>query len=45
VTLSGPATVSGNKLTGHGWTVELKPGWSAAPGGRPGDIVIKGSSA
>ena len=42
VTLAGPATVSGNKLTGDGWTLELKPGWSAATGARQGDIVIKG---
>jgi hypothetical protein len=45
VTLSGPLTVSGNKLTGDGWTVELKPGWSAAAGARRGDIVIKGPAA
>jgi hypothetical protein len=45
VTLSGPSTVSGNKLTGDGWTVELKPGWSATPGARPGDIVIKRPTA
>jgi hypothetical protein len=45
VALSGPATISANKLTGDGWTVELKQGWSAAPGARPGDIVIKGPAA
>jgi hypothetical protein len=45
VTLSGPAAITGSRLTGDGWTVELKPGWSAAAGARPGDIVIKAPAA
>jgi hypothetical protein len=45
VTLAGPATILGNELTGDGWTVELKPGWSAVAGTRPGDLVIKGPPA
>lgn len=45
VTLGGPATISGNKLTGDGWSIELNPGWSAAAGARQGDIVINRPAA
>ncbi|HEX5181989.1 MAG TPA: hypothetical protein VFW19_02435 [Allosphingosinicella sp.] len=42
VTLGGPATAEGGTIKGDGWTIALKPGWSAAPGPRPGDLVLKG---
>jgi hypothetical protein len=42
VTLGGPATASGSTIRGDGWTIELKPGWTAAPGPRPGDLALKG---
>lgn len=42
VTLSGPATASGSTIKGDGWTIALKPGWTAAPGARPGDLELKG---
>lgn len=41
VTVAGPATISGNKLTGDGWTIDLNRGWSVAAGARQGDIIIK----
>jgi hypothetical protein len=45
VTVAGPATASGSILKGDGWTMELKPGWTAAPGARPGDLVVRGPAA
>lgn len=42
VTLSGPATASGSMIKGDGWTIALNPGWTAAPGPRPGDLALKG---
>src|SRR5581483_9381751 len=42
VTLSGPATTSGGTIKGDGWMIALKPGWTAAPGPRPGDLTLKG---
>lgn len=42
VTLAGPATLSGNRLSGDGWTIDLKPGWRPAGAMRPGDVVLAG---
>ncbi len=35
-----PPDVSGNHISGRGWTLELKPGWTLKPGSRPGDLVL-----
>lgn len=45
VTLAGPATASGSTIRGEGWMIQLKPGWRAAPGARPGDLVVEGPAA
>jgi len=31
----------GTPIAGDGWTLELKPGWTAEPGPRPGDYVVR----
>jgi hypothetical protein len=36
-----PADASKLPLAGNGWTLELKPGWEAVPGGRAGDFVVR----
>jgi len=38
-----PAPPDGQKrpLKGEGWTLELTPGWTLAPGPRPGDFTLK----
>jgi hypothetical protein len=37
----GPAKVDGRVLSGPGWSAELAQGYSAVPGQRPGDILIR----
>ncbi|MEO8440268.1 MAG: hypothetical protein ABI540_08615 [Spartobacteria bacterium] len=41
VALPGPATVASESITGEGWKLELKPGWSADPGPRKGDLQLR----
>ncbi|KZC18534.1 hypothetical protein RHOFW104R3_35870 [Rhodanobacter denitrificans] len=35
-----PMTIKGPRLAGKGWTIELAPGWSAAPATKPGSYVL-----
>lgn len=35
-----PMTVNGPHLEGKGWTIDLAPGWSAAPAAKPGNYVL-----
>jgi hypothetical protein len=39
--MPAPADASNLPLAGKGWTLELKPGWEAVPGGRAGDFVLR----
>jgi hypothetical protein len=41
VTVPAPSDVSARTLGGEGWTLELKDGWSLAPGARRGDFVVR----
>jgi hypothetical protein len=36
-----PANAQERPLKGEGWTLELTPGWTLAPGPRPGDFALK----
>lgn len=38
--VSAPASTKGPHLEGQGWSIDLAPGWSAAPGTRPGSYVL-----
>jgi hypothetical protein len=38
VTVSAPADAA--TLSGKGWTLELKPGWTIVPGKKPGDFTV-----
>ena len=40
VRVSAPEDLDGRPLRGRGWTLELNPGWTVAPGGRDGDLMI-----
>ncbi len=40
LTVPAPTTVTGNTITGEGWTIALEEGWSAHPGPRPGDYRV-----
>jgi hypothetical protein len=40
VRVSAPEDLDGRPLRGRGWTLELNPGWTVAPGGRVGDLMI-----
>lgn len=35
-----PAKVDGSRVSGDGWTLELKAGWKIVPGSRPGDYTL-----
>jgi hypothetical protein len=35
-----PASTSGTRIAGDGWTLELKPGWKLVPDSRPGDYTL-----
>ena len=35
------AADNGNSPAGHGWRLELEPGWELAAGKRPGDFEVK----
>ncbi|HEX6625111.1 MAG TPA: hypothetical protein VF064_15475 [Pyrinomonadaceae bacterium] len=41
VYLSRPADPAARPLKGEGWTLQLNPGWTLAPGPRDGDHVLK----
>jgi hypothetical protein len=40
-TLAAPKTTTGPHLEGPGWTIDLAPGWSLAPGEKAGSFVLK----
>jgi hypothetical protein len=41
VRVAAPKDVTARPLTGEGWTLTLKEGWSVIPGKRPGDLGLK----
>jgi hypothetical protein len=41
VQVPAPINAQVRPLKGDGWTLELKPGWTLAPGPRPGDFALK----
>lgn len=41
--LAAPADASARPLQGDGWTLQLSPGWTLAPGTRAGDHVLRKS--
>lgn len=41
VSVTAPADADARPVRGDGWTLELKDGWTLAPGERAGDIVLK----
>lgn len=41
VQVPAPASAQERPLKGEGWTLELAPGWTVAPGSRPGDFTLK----
>jgi hypothetical protein len=41
VTVVAPSAVSGNKLAGDGWTLQLNPGWKVVPAERKGDYKLQ----
>ncbi len=44
ITLSQPKNLTPPAVEGEGWTLELKPGWSIAPGKRKGDFTLQSST-
>ncbi len=38
--VAAPSSTAGSSVTGDGWTLELKPGWTIIPDTRPGDFVL-----
>ncbi len=45
ITLSQPKNITPPAIAGEGWTLDLKPGWSIAPGKRKGDFNLQSSTA
>lgn len=45
VRVEAPVNASAPPLTGPGWTLEFKPGWTLSPGPRKGDWVIQPQSS
>jgi len=43
ITVPAPSDSALRPLRGDGWTLELKDGWTLAPGARAGDFVLKES--
>ncbi len=43
VVVAAPAAFAGARLTGEGWTLELKPGWKVAAGAKTGDFLLEAS--
>jgi hypothetical protein len=41
VRVAAPKDATARPLTGEGWTLTLKEGWSVVPGKRPGDLGLK----
>ena len=39
-TVTAPILIKGLHLEGHGWTINLAPGWSLEPGARAGSYVL-----
>ncbi len=44
VQVVAPADAAARPLKGEGWTLELKPGWTVAPGSRAGDFEVRQSA-
>lgn len=42
VIVVAPKSPKGARIEGAGWKLDLKPGWTLAPGARDGDYVLKG---
>jgi len=40
IRIPAPTDPSARPLKGDGWTLELKPGWTVAPGKRQGDYEL-----
>jgi len=40
-TLSAPTILKSQHLEGPGWTIDLAPGWTAAPGDKPGSFKLR----
>lgn len=40
ITVAAPSGSDSQRLSGDGWTLDLAPGWHAAPGARPGDLTL-----
>jgi hypothetical protein len=41
IAVSAPADPKGSHVTGEGWTLDLAPGWSLVPSGKPGSFTVK----
>ena len=41
IVVPAPADPLARPVTGAGWTLELAPGWTLAPGERPGDFLLR----
>lgn len=41
ITVAAPADAGQRPARGDGWLLELKEGWTLAPGGRKGDFVVR----
>lgn len=40
VVVAAPARTASGHVTGEGWTLDLKPGWTLVAGARPGDFTV-----
>lgn len=40
-TVAAPTDTKGPHLSGPGWTLDLAPGWSLAPAGKPGNYTLR----
>ena len=41
ITVAAPADSAARPLSGPGWRLDLAPGWTLAPGPRPGSFVVR----
>jgi len=44
LTVPLPATTAATQITGQGWTLTMKSGWTTSPATRAGDLVLKRAS-
>lgn len=42
--VTAPSSTSGSTLSGDGWTLELKAGWTIVPDTRSGDYMLAAST-